>query len=107
MLYINADGAYNLTTLKLCRVSCQNIFLLGKIKPATYLTYQEDCKILICGHFLQFWASVQVSSLPPTPLQKKWNSNLVFTEILLPIWHFQNSLTEHKNFCGIFRFWVN
>ena len=38
------------------RISCHNLFLLGKRGPTRYLTLQEDHNVSICGLFL-FWAS--------------------------------------------------
>ena len=33
------------------RISCHNLFLLGKRGPTTYLTLKEDQNVSICGLF--------------------------------------------------------
>ena len=87
-----------LTLFKKSRLSCHNLFLLDTRKPTTYLTLQEDHKISIYCHFFSVGLvgpNVEISSKSPL---KGWPFQLVFTKILLTIWHFQNGLIEYKKF---------
>ena len=65
----------NLTKLifKKHRVSCHNLFLLGKRGPARYLTLQEDHSVSIYGLFLILgqWAHIWKSA-PRSPKKVKF-----------------------------------
>ena len=65
------------------RVSCYNLFLLGKAKPARYLTLQEDHNVsiydlfLFCANWAQIWKS---ASRPPKKVKFQVCSYQSFTD---------------------------
>ena len=75
-----------LKVFKKCWISCHNLFLLVKRKPAMHLKRQEDWKISFCGFFFSILGQWKCwNQLQAFPKRVKFQA--CFYQILLTISH--------------------
>ena len=75
------------------RISCHNLFLLGKRETTRYLTLQEDHNVSICGlfYFGPVCQNMEISSKAPQR-GKVWS-------LFLPKFNWQCGISEMVSFC--------
>ena len=67
---ISTNNTHKKLILKKQRVSCHNLFLLGKRKSTRHLTLQEDHNVSVYGLFFILGQWAQILKSAPRPPQK-------------------------------------
>ena len=117
----------NKTMFKKHRISCHNLFLLGKTGPTRYLTLQENHNVSISGLFYfgsvgQLWKSAPSKPTLPTSIPHSPTPNppphpkSKISSLFLPKFNWQYGISKmvslrirrlkESNLCGFFDFGV-